>query len=354
MAGVLPTGVGPAGASSTPPSPAKPNPMPMCWFTVHHRAFKGIGLPSVACDPQGASGSDIRIAAACANRALACQQGQAFLVVGAPAPWSVAPPDTIPLTRVLADLNYVVSSNRSFVSFSSRSRCPSHEKRSPFWMKVVLLSAASRPNSELRQFCTAIGVIDTDVLLYAAHPLTQQPQYVRWHAAPQQILFIAREPASGQVMWQRGSLFDDHGRNNLNNTRVNTGFILAKPGKELDHLLRRWWCGASEEEGLLGSGLGEPLSMYKTVWPYEQRVFDEVILDSVSLSSRIHIAEDSGDYNHPKGRFVAHHWFKPNAETARIVASMTLRDACNIHPRRHNRTATSHRTTQRLVGRRRQ
>ena len=212
MAGVLPTGVGPAGASSTPPSPAKPNPMPMCWFTVHHRAFKGIGLPSVACDPQGASGSDIRIAAACANRALACQQDQAFLVVGAPAPWSVAPPDTIPLTRVLADLSYVVSHNRSFASFSSRSRCPSHEKRSPFWMKVVLLSAASRPNSELRQFCTAIGVIDTDVLLYAAHPLTQQPQYVRWHAAPQQILFIAREPASGQVMWQRGSLFDDHGK----------------------------------------------------------------------------------------------------------------------------------------------
>jgi len=309
------------------PAPQKPH---LCLMVQHDRAFRQ--APSTACSMHGQGMRDITVAAPCANRELACAYGVSLLVVGgASAPahpeWSVSPHRRLngnqtvieSLARVCRNAELgrtaagcaaarpptLISQSGSPASDaadpgqptarrdgSSRHRVPKTRPwtRHPTWNKVALLLRAPRLLPE----CDLLGTMDPDVLLLPhAGPLTQQPQVATWLRAPGKLIFISREPAG---RWARRGAKDYHGRNDLNNTVMNAGFVLSKvqhaPAPERAtaanatravrrggrlgggagggyanrhnatrraHLLRRWWCGP---DGSDRGALGEPLSMY--------------------------------------------------------------------------------------------
>ena len=87
--------------------------------------------------------------------------------------------------------------------------------------------------------CDVVGWVDSDVLLRGNVPLDEQPQLAAWLRASDALFFASREPPGA---WTRGSAKDAGGRNNLNNTRANTGFLLSKRTPAAQQALRDWWC----------------------------------------------------------------------------------------------------------------
>lgn len=282
-------------------------PPEICLLTYHDTAFVGKEVTS-SCTTEDTDAVGVEIAATCVNRAVGCADDVPFLVLGAADEWSVKRTANLS-TALLQDVKRLTTSTT--VPAFCRAAGKVTTARYSTWTKVAALLHASRVSSV--EGCSAVGHIDADALQMAtAPPLVEQAQVRAFLDDPAKAVFISREPAGG---WARGSTKDDSGRNNLNNTLVNTGFVLVKPGAEgTEELLQRWYCGP-EEPGLRGA-LGEPLSEYRTGFAHEQRVFEEVVLRDEALSARVQIAERVDEYNTPDGTNVRHFWFKADTEDA--------------------------------------
>ena len=174
--------------------------------------------------------------------------------------------------------------------------------RAPNWCKVAeLIDALSTLGSE----CDVVGYVDADVILPATPPLLMQPPIRQFLADPSKLLFASREPSG--LHWGRGSGKDFHGWNNLNNTLLNTGFLLVKRSDAALRLLRRWWCATVT---LATGEIGEPLALYHRAFPFEQRILDHLLRTDRTVRQQVMISASVDHYNSHKGKLAKHIWFK--------------------------------------------
>lgn len=306
--GSKPRKKGMGGAETLSAAPAH-----ICMIVNHDTIFTA--SPSEMCKAS-APWNDITIAAQCSNRALACANQMTLLVVGSPTRGAAASWTVSPIPR-LHNNQTVVAALEAFVGSQPDSPCESGASRNteldeiksrhPTWNKVLLLmhGAALLPE------CDVLGTMDPDVqLVPSAEPLAHQEQIVKWLASGK-AFFISREPPISD--WVRGGVKDYHGRNNLNNTAVNAGFVMTRtqaPARK--SLLHQWWCSADAHSKAVGD-LGEPLSVYRQAWPMEGRGFHHTLLPQ---TRHVAVADAVTDYNTPQGRFARHFWYKPDAAAA--------------------------------------
>ena len=180
-------------------------------------------------------------------------------------------------------------------------------RRSAQWCKVQLMREALRLFPE----CELVGFIDSDMALLerdgrSVRPQLAQPQLAAFVRDPLATLFTARDrPKHGHVSLLRTakvdaglkSLWDGSAPNaNLNMTVSNTGFMLIKRTPFASELLNRIWCWP-EDTLRRGVAFGEPLSLYLTQWPHDQRMLEELRLqDAVPPGAVVH-ADAPEDYS---------------------------------------------------------
>jgi hypothetical protein len=170
--------------------------------------------------------------------------------------------------------------------------------------------------------CNVIAFADADMLLMNRTMKSQQ--VADWLADDEQFFFIAKEGSGG---WERGSPKDSHGRNNLANSQVSTGLMLAKRDTRTFAMLAKWWC-SSEELCDTSSVMRhiEQRGCYRYDWAHEQRMIDnEFFSESAdelgkALRRGMRSSNRISDYNTPLGRHTRHFWYKNSDDLAFTTA----------------------------------
>lgn len=160
-------------------------------------------------------------------------------------------------------------------------------KRHSSWSKVDLVSRILKQRPD----CKVLLYIDLDACMVHDTPVHKQPQIQAWLASKDEDkMFIAREPSV------RNPGVDFFGMNDLNPTKINTGFFLIKNTEPAQDVLTKWW----------SAGLFNPAwKVYHVAHFAEQKILHELyVKGNVKLS----IANEAADYNSPVGRFVKHIW----------------------------------------------
>ena len=174
--------------------------------------------------------------------------------------------------------------------------------RHGMWYKPAILLLATAMLTE----CDVVGWLDTDAMLVPSAPaLDQQPQIAAWLSDPDSHIFVAREP-SDQLPRTAWANKDANGRNNLNLTKINVGFVLVKRTRSAQSLLREWWTSPTTTQKR--GALGESYELYLWEFAHEQRIFNDLVL--AEYNEAICVAKDTRDYNTPFGKYVRHFWFK--------------------------------------------
>ena len=193
-----------------------------------------------------------------------------------------------------------------------------HHFTTPLWQKQPTLALMAETFMQLKE-CNVIAFADADMLLMNG---TMQSQQVKaWLADDEQFFFIAKESGGG---WTRGSAKDAHGRNNLANSQVSTGLMLAKRDPRTFAMLAKWWC--SSEEPCDTSSATEQRGCYRYDWAHEQRMIDnEFFSESAdelgkALRRGMRSSDRDSDYNTPWGRHARHFWFKDSDNLAFTTA----------------------------------
>jgi hypothetical protein len=293
------------------------------------------------------------LATICLNREYACRHKYHLIAASRPE-FDVHSPDQIMDAHnrtILAKLCNNKQIYRSTLGGSSDSLPASaFSYRAKTWCKVAQLHfvIAHAPA------CDVVAWLDSDALVkplphnqphLALHRL---PAVTEWLASPS-ALSVPHEPP-GINLHKRGL------GNNLNNTRVNTGFMLAKSrmitNGKIDDILHEWWTAVEKRRGLLGA-LGEPLHIYRSQWPQEQRVLDDYIMPRFRRPQHAAnlvtvLGDDPGAFNTPYGTVVSHFWSK-GGDPSRFVPILDAhplntcqrkirsRPASSHHPARHSR-----------------
>lgn len=173
--------------------------------------------------------------------------------------------------------------------------------RHGMWYKPAILLLATAMLTE----CDVVGWLDTDAMLVPSAPaLDQQPQITAWLSDPDSHIFVAREPSTNPE--QRWPDKDANGRNNMNQTKINAGFMLVKRTRSAQSLLREWWTSPTTTQKR--GALGESYELYLWEFAHEQRIFNDLVL--AEYNEAISVAKDKNDYNSPHGKYVRHFWFK--------------------------------------------
>ena len=157
------------------------------------------------------------------------------------------------------------------------------------WCPVAMLMTSLETLAE----CDIVGWFDSDVAPRAGAPaILAQPEVARFVRDPHAHVFVARAH-NGQ--WPRGSAMDT-GRNNLNNTQMNLGFMLMKNVAMSAAMVRRWWCAPLQRDPPALGELGEPLSIY--LWDHvkAQRVFEDAIYKDARYASHVRLAAAARAY----------------------------------------------------------
>ena len=214
--------------------------------------------------------------------------------------------------------------------------------RSNTWCKVALMAETFMQLKE----CNVIAFADADMLLMNRTMKSQQ--VAAWLADDEQFFFIAKENGGG---WKRGSAKDAHGRNNLANSQVSTGLMLAKRDPRTFAMLAKWWC--SSEEPCDTSSVTEQRGCYRYDWAHEQRMIDnEFFSESAdelgkALRRGMRSSNRDSDYNTPWGRHARHFWFKDSDNLAlttahaRRIAKKAPETCAKATPRRAPETSRS-------------
>ena len=288
---------------------------------------------------------EIDSAMSCMNREYACTHGYYFLAASRPdfdlVPILSAQP--VMNTSLRKDLAGVCSSPeyaRSRGSLSAND--PQHLLRAKTWCKVAQLQYVVRH----APMCHVVVWLDADALLKPSRrALHQHPAVREWLRSPS-VLAAPLEPP-GVNPWKRGY------RNNLNNTRITTGFMLLK-SRALSsgasaRVLNTWWHAADLRRGLRGR-LGEPLEIYRSEWPMEQRVLDDYVFPHFESSTTSPLPSPlpsgaggrrpvgpllsvlgsaSDEFNQPTGSHIAHYWGKgANAALFQPIIDANRLNAC--------------------------
>jgi hypothetical protein len=98
------------------------------------------------------------------------------------------------------------------------------------------------------------------------------------------------------------------------NTEVNSGFMLIKPGVLATRFFQRVWDEAERTPNL---------AIFLTNWPWEQKVIDQLVKEPEFVCARI----DVSLCNTPAGRVLRHCWWKDDARQLLLdeLAAMSAR-----------------------------
>lgn len=207
--------------------------------------------------------------------------------------------------------------------------------RSVKWCKVAMMAEVF---AKLPQ-CGVVAFLDSDVLIQDEAPLMQIEELSDWLSRPEQFFFIsAEEYWKG---WALGSFMDTKGRNELGNTLVSTGFMMAKRDPRMFSLLAKWWC--SVDEPCEGSSAG----CYRVDWSHEQRMVNDGFFVAwvgglgMELGKGMRRETNFGGFNTPDGKYVRHFWWKNDPKSLQVAAGVGLN---RLKKRTHQRGAHMNQT----------
>lgn len=190
--------------------------------------------------------------------------------------------------------------------------------RSVKWCKVAMMAEVF---AKLPQ-CGVVAFLDSDVLIQDEAPLTQMNELSDWLSRPEQFFFISAEEYWNG--WAPGSFMDTKGRNELSNTLVSTGFMMAKRDPRMISLLAKWWC--SVDEPCEDSNAG----CYRVDWSHEQRMINDGFFVAWAgrlgreLGEGMRRESNFGGFNTPEGKHVRHFWWKNDPKSLRAAAGVGL------------------------------